>query len=111
MSTRLRYTPRAFVVHPQHKTLAIAEGDYGAIPAAEREDLKDMMAGEDGLQGVEFDEERAAQEDQFGAPKVPPTSSVPLMYMCWMGPVVLYCRCSACMPTYALGKRYAYPNT
>eukprot|EP00873_Tetraselmis_striata_P011542 jgi/Tetstr1/431806/TSEL_021301.t1 len=69
VSTRLRYTPRAFVVHPQHKTLAIAEGDYGAIPAAEREDLKDMMAGEDGLQGVEFDEERAAQEDQFGAPK------------------------------------------
>lgn len=71
MSTRLRYTPRSFVIHPEKKTLIIAESDYGAIPAAEREDLADLMAVEGGaLKGVEFDEERAAQEEQYGAPKV-----------------------------------------
>jgi len=69
MSTRLRYTPRCFTVHPEQRTLIIAESENAAIPSAEREDLADVMSGEGALKGVEFDEERAAQEEQFGAPK------------------------------------------
>ena len=34
--TRLRYTPRKFVVHPDHSTLIVAEADHAAVPAAER---------------------------------------------------------------------------
>ena len=34
--TRLRYTPRKFVIHPDHNTLIVAEADHAAVPAAER---------------------------------------------------------------------------
>ncbi|KAL6757658.1 CPSF A subunit region-domain-containing protein [Haematococcus lacustris] len=72
--TRLRYTPRRLVIHPQHNMLMVAEADYGAIPLAEREDLKQQLqSGENGvLQGVEFDEEAAALEEQYGPPKGSP---------------------------------------
>ena len=41
--TRLRYTPRAFTIHPIHKTLVIAEADHAAIPSAQRKDGADGM--------------------------------------------------------------------
>lgn len=34
--TRLRYTPRKFVVHPETNMLVIAEADHAAVPLAER---------------------------------------------------------------------------
>jgi hypothetical protein len=42
--TRLRYTPRRLAIHPEHGTLFVAEADHGAIPLAERADLKERMA-------------------------------------------------------------------
>lgn len=42
-ATRLRYTPRRLVIHPEHKNLIIAESEHGAVPLAEREDLKQRM--------------------------------------------------------------------
>ncbi|CAL5225226.1 g8014 [Coccomyxa viridis] len=71
--TRLRYTPRKFVVHPDHNTLIVAEADHAAVPAAERRATEDGM-DTDGQQaeGIEFDEERAAFEEQQGAPKNAP---------------------------------------
>ena len=41
--TRLRYTPRKFVVHPDHNTLIVAEADHAAVPAAERRATEDGM--------------------------------------------------------------------
>lgn len=41
--TRLRYTPRKFVVHPDHSTLIVAESDHAAVPAAERRVTEDGM--------------------------------------------------------------------
>ena len=35
--TRLRYTPRKFVIHPNHNTLIVGEADRGAVPLAERD--------------------------------------------------------------------------
>ena len=34
--TRLRYTPRKFVVHPETNMLIVAEADHAAVPLAER---------------------------------------------------------------------------
>lgn len=34
--TRLRYTPRKFVVHPETNMLVVAEADHAAVPLAER---------------------------------------------------------------------------
>ena len=103
--TRLRYTPRKFVVHPDHNTLIVAEADHAAVPAAERRATENGMDTDgqqaevqalasmnilalhfclpfcsrptgacwlqslDLMQGIEFDEERAAFEEQQGAPK------------------------------------------
>eukprot|EP00798_Chlamydomonas_sp_ICE-L_P023642 gene23642-9170_t len=67
--TRLRYTPRKLLIHPEFNTLVIAESDHGAIPLAEREDLAERAKQEGvALQGPEFDEETAALEEQFGSP-------------------------------------------
>ena len=41
--TRLRYTPRKFVVHPDHNTLIVAEADHAAVPAAERRATENGM--------------------------------------------------------------------
>ena len=41
--TRLRYTPRKFVIHPEHKTLVIAEADHAAVPLAQRQPEGDQM--------------------------------------------------------------------
>ena len=51
---RLRYTPRHFVIHPDHKTLLVAEADHAAIPAVDREPLAPLENGaametEDGI--------------------------------------------------------------
>ena len=43
-SLRLSYTPRKFLVHPERKTLVIAEADHASVPAAEREPLPDAFA-------------------------------------------------------------------
>jgi len=70
--TRLRYTPRKLLIHPDYNTLFVGEADHGCVPLAEREDLKTraQQAGNTGpLQGVEFDEELAALEEQFGTPR------------------------------------------
>ena len=68
--TRLRYTPRRLLVHPDYSTLIIAEADPGAIPLALRVDLQQRAEklGQP-AQGVEFDEEAAALEEQFGPPR------------------------------------------
>lgn len=81
-SLRLRYTPRKFVIHPDLKVLAIAEADHAAIPLAQREDLQQRRDGMEAEQqggataaaaaGPEMDEEAAAREDQWGAPKGEP---------------------------------------
>lgn len=34
---RLRYTPRKFALHPEHKTLVIVEADHAAVPLAQRQ--------------------------------------------------------------------------
>uniref|UniRef100_A0A7R9Z712 DNA damage-binding protein 1 n=1 Tax=Chlamydomonas euryale TaxID=1486919 RepID=A0A7R9Z712_9CHLO len=71
--TRLRYTPRRLVLHPTARTIILAEGDHGAVALAQRADLL-QRAQEAGvqLQGTEFDEEIAAAEEQFGAPRGEP---------------------------------------
>ncbi|GLC59841.1 hypothetical protein PLESTB_001541500 [Pleodorina starrii] len=74
---RLRYTPRRLLIHPDTRLLLIAESDHAAIPLAEREDLQAKLAAlaeEEGgpVQGVEFNDELAALEEQFGAPKGQP---------------------------------------
>ena len=45
----LRYTPRKFVIHPDHRVIIVAEADHGAVPLAQREDLPAPMAMENGL--------------------------------------------------------------
>ena len=80
-----------------HKMLIVAEADHAAIPLAQREDLKQLReqqqqqqqeqaasmetdqqngaapaAASAELAGPEADEESAAREDQFGAPKGEP---------------------------------------
>ncbi|KAK9916752.1 hypothetical protein WJX75_006568 [Coccomyxa subellipsoidea] len=68
--TRLRYTPRKFVVHPESNMLIVAEADHAAVPLAERRATEDGMETDNALtDGIEFDEERAAEEEQHGAPK------------------------------------------
>lgn len=68
--TRLRYTPRKFVIHPDYKNLIIAESAHGAVPLAERQDLQDrMQVDTEEARGPEFDEEVAALEEQFGPPR------------------------------------------
>ncbi|KAG2485365.1 hypothetical protein HYH03_015856 [Edaphochlamys debaryana] len=74
---RLRYTPRRLLIHPDYKVLLIAEADHAAVPLAEREDLQARLAAiaeQEGapVQGVEFNDELAALEEQFGAPKGQP---------------------------------------
>ena len=44
-SIRLGYTPRKFLVHPERKTLIIAEADHGSVPVLEREPLPPAFAG------------------------------------------------------------------
>jgi hypothetical protein len=44
--TRLRYTPRKLLIHPEHNTLIIGEADHAAIPLAEREDLAERAKQE-----------------------------------------------------------------
>ena len=34
---RLRYTPRKFALHPDHKLLVIVEADHAAVPLAQRQ--------------------------------------------------------------------------
>lgn len=41
--TRLRYTPRKFVVHPESNMLIVAEADHAAVPLAERAAMEDAM--------------------------------------------------------------------
>lgn len=35
--TRLRYTPRKFALHPEHKSLIVVEADHAAVPLAQRQ--------------------------------------------------------------------------
>lgn len=44
----LRYTPRKFVIHPDHRVIIVAEADHGAVPLAQREDLPGPMNIENG---------------------------------------------------------------
>ncbi len=41
--TRLRYTPRKFVVHPESNMLIVAEADHAAVPLADRRAVEDGM--------------------------------------------------------------------
>lgn len=67
--TRLRYTPRKLLIHPDTKMLIIGEADHAAIPLAQRESLQARMQVDGTAQGPEFDAELAAQEEQYGAPR------------------------------------------
>lgn len=78
----LRYTPRKFVIHPEHKVVVVAEADAGSIPLADREDLHikpDPDAMTDGhangldIKGPELNEEQREQETQWGPPRGDPT--------------------------------------
>ncbi|KAK9851365.1 hypothetical protein WJX84_007420, partial [Apatococcus fuscideae] len=68
----LRYTPRKFVIHPDHRVIIVAEADHGAVPLAQREDLPGPMniengaIQEPGFRGPELDEQLGALEQQFG---------------------------------------------
>ncbi|MEW5303982.1 MAG: hypothetical protein WDW36_006625 [Sanguina aurantia] len=64
---RLRYTPRKLLVHPGYKSLIVAEADHAAVPLAEREDLAGGLPEGQVPTGLEFDEDAAAIEEQFGA--------------------------------------------
>eukprot|EP00884_Botryococcus_braunii_P014213 jgi/Botrbrau1/22793/Bobra.0132s0119.1 len=71
---RLRYTPRKMTIVEETKMIAILESDHAAVPLAEREESLEnghAMPVDGQLKGFEFDEEKAAQEEQFGAPKGP----------------------------------------
>jgi len=78
-----------YLLSADHKVLVIAEADHAAIPLSQREDLKQQQqpAGMDtddpqqqqqngaagpAAAGPEADEETAAREEQFGAPKGEP---------------------------------------
>lgn len=68
--TRLRYTPRRMVIHNEFKTIIIGECDHAALPLVERTDLEGRMQVDGAeVKGVEFDEELAALEEQFGPPR------------------------------------------
>eukprot|EP00879_Flechtneria_rotunda_P016767 GHRR01017550.1.p1 GENE.GHRR01017550.1~~GHRR01017550.1.p1 ORF type:complete len:1036 (+),score=359.64 GHRR01017550.1:786-3893(+) len=68
--SRLRYTPRRLLIHPDHKTLIVAESDYQAVPIADNPELQKRLVDESGgsLAGPEFSAELAAELDQYGAP-------------------------------------------
>lgn len=68
--SRLRYTPRRLLIHPDYKTLIVAESDYQAVPIADNEELKGRLVDESGapIAGPEFSAELAAELDQYGAP-------------------------------------------
>lgn len=66
---RLRYTPRRFVIHPDHKTLLVAEADHAAIPASEREPLPSLENG-DAMQedGTPLTPEQLREQGAGGLP-------------------------------------------
>eukprot|EP00891_Asterochloris_glomerata_P004111 jgi/Astpho2/4111/e_gw1.00063.10.1_t len=76
---RLRYTPRKFVIHQEHKVLVIIESDAASVPWQERLDQQQEVKKEDGTvqmtsaEGPEQDDTRAEQEAQYGYPKADPT--------------------------------------
>lgn len=41
--SRLRYTPRRLLVHPDYKTLIVAESDYQAVPIADNPELQKRL--------------------------------------------------------------------
>eukprot|EP00878_Enallax_costatus_P010041 GHUV01010480.1.p1 GENE.GHUV01010480.1~~GHUV01010480.1.p1 ORF type:complete len:1094 (+),score=306.67 GHUV01010480.1:216-3497(+) len=67
--SRLRYTPRRLLIHPDYKTLIVAESDYQAVPLADNAELQKRLVDEDGdpVAGPEFSSELAAELDQYGA--------------------------------------------
>ena len=38
--SRLRYTPRRLLIHPDYKALIVAESDYQAVPLADNPELQ-----------------------------------------------------------------------
>eukprot|EP00775_Hariotina_reticulata_P013008 gene13008-13137_t len=67
--SRLRYTPRRLLIHPDFKALIVAESDYQAVPLADNPELQRKLVDEEGnpVAGPEFSAEVAAELDQFGA--------------------------------------------
>jgi splicing factor 3B subunit 3 len=41
--SRLRYTPRRLLIHPEYKTLIVAESDYQAVPIADNPELQKRL--------------------------------------------------------------------
>lgn len=41
--SRLRYTPRRLLIHPDYKTLIVAESDYQAVPLADNPELQKRL--------------------------------------------------------------------
>lgn len=67
--SRLRYTPRRLLIHPDFRTLLVAESDYQAVPIADNPELQKRLTDESGnpIAGPEFSAELAAELDQYGA--------------------------------------------
>lgn len=45
--SRLRYTPRRLLIHPDYKTLIVAESDYQAVPIADNPELQKRLVVSD----------------------------------------------------------------
>jgi splicing factor 3B subunit 3 len=41
--SRLRYTPRRLLIHPDFRTLIVAESDYQAVPIADNPELQKRL--------------------------------------------------------------------
>ena len=41
--SRLRYTPRRLLIHPDYRTLIVAESDYQAVPIADNPELQKRL--------------------------------------------------------------------
>jgi splicing factor 3B subunit 3 len=68
--SRLRYTPRRLLVHPEQRLLVVAEADYQALSLEDNPALRERLVDDEGapLAGPEFSPEVAAELDQWGAP-------------------------------------------
>ena len=67
--TRLRYTPRKFVVHPETNMLIVAEADHAAVPLAERSNASGMDAeGNGALPQVCFQQQLRLVPPRYGTP-------------------------------------------
>lgn len=77
--SRLRYTPRRLLIHPDFRTLIVAESDYQAVPIADNPELqKRLTVGWGGGQQAQG-QVRAARATCTGL--LPPAAAVTLHFV------------------------------